>query len=99
MTPFASVAMLEKLALLKIARCKAPVFSRASVCRTSMLSSAPSAGSLWAVGMCPRFHRILIQAARKHCQRQFGAAEPLRSLLLYGIGREEGAALLSACDT
>src|SRR6267143_1833567 len=32
MTPFASVAMLEKLALLKIALCKAPVVSRASVC-------------------------------------------------------------------
>jgi len=28
MTPFASVAMLEKLALLKIALCSAPVFSR-----------------------------------------------------------------------
>src|SRR6266581_3907032 len=31
MTPFASVAMLEKLALLKIALCRAPVLSRASV--------------------------------------------------------------------
>src|SRR5580765_190949 len=31
MTPLASVAMLEKLALLKIALCKAPVLSRASV--------------------------------------------------------------------
>src|SRR5687767_8030153 len=30
MTPFASVAMLEKLALLKIARCRAPVLSNAS---------------------------------------------------------------------
>src|SRR4030088_3076204 len=30
MTPFASVAMLEKLALLKIALCRAPVVSRAS---------------------------------------------------------------------
>ena len=29
-TPFASVAMLEKLALLKMARCKAPAFNRAS---------------------------------------------------------------------
>jgi hypothetical protein len=28
MTPFASVAMLEKLALLKIALCGAPVFTR-----------------------------------------------------------------------
>jgi len=31
MTPFASVAILEKWALLKIALCKAPVFSRATV--------------------------------------------------------------------
>jgi hypothetical protein len=31
MTPLASVAMLEKLTLLKIAVCKAPVLSRASV--------------------------------------------------------------------
>ena len=30
MTPFASVAILEKLALLKIALCRAPVFSNAS---------------------------------------------------------------------
>src|SRR5918995_378509 len=35
MTPLASVAMLEKLALLKIALCKAPVFSSASAWRTS----------------------------------------------------------------
>ena len=35
-TPFASVAMLEKLALLKIALCRAPVFSRASWRRTSV---------------------------------------------------------------
>src|ERR1700675_517750 len=36
MTPFASVAIIEKLALLKIAFCKAPVFSRASWCGTSV---------------------------------------------------------------
>jgi hypothetical protein len=33
MTPFASVAMLEKLALLKIALCRAPALSRASSAR------------------------------------------------------------------
>src|ERR1017187_3868321 len=46
MTPFSSVAILEKLALLKIAFCKAPVFSRASSRRTSVMTStvpAPSA--------------------------------------------------------
>src|SRR5660398_201516 len=35
MTPFASVAMLEKLALLKIALCRAPVLSKAASRRTS----------------------------------------------------------------
>ena len=38
-TPFASVAMLEKLALLKIAFCSAPVFcSAASACLRAVLS-------------------------------------------------------------
>jgi len=37
--------MLEKLALLKIALCRAPVFSRASACRTSA-----SAALLWGMG-------------------------------------------------
>src|SRR3954447_4150095 len=36
MTPFSSVAMLEKFALLKIAFCKAPAFSRTSSRRTSV---------------------------------------------------------------
>src|SRR3989442_8849017 len=40
MTPFSSVAMLEKLALLKIAFCKAPVLSRAASRRTSVMASA-----------------------------------------------------------
>src|SRR2546423_330867 len=39
MTPLASVAILEKLALLKIALCSAPAVSRASVGRTSMTAS------------------------------------------------------------
>src|ERR1035437_1263937 len=39
MTPFSSVAILEKLALLKIALCKAPVFSNASSRRTSVMTS------------------------------------------------------------
>src|ERR1019366_5552025 len=39
MTPFASVAMLEKLALLKIALCKAPALSSASsACLCAVLS-------------------------------------------------------------
>gem|GEM_PF-103228 len=40
-TPFASVAMLEKLALLKIASCKAPVLSSVSWRRTSTTQSGP----------------------------------------------------------
>jgi hypothetical protein len=39
MTPFASVAMLEKLALLKIALCRAPALSSASsACLRAVLS-------------------------------------------------------------
>src|SRR5436189_6072014 len=40
-TPFASVAMLEKLALLKIARCRAPAFSStSSACLREVTSPA-----------------------------------------------------------
>src|ERR1035437_3009115 len=45
MSPFSSVAILEKLALLKIAFCKAPVFSRASSRRTSVMTSTLPAAS------------------------------------------------------
>src|ERR1035437_6998043 len=38
-TPFASVAMLEKLALLKIALWRAPASSSASLLRTSVMTS------------------------------------------------------------
>src|ERR1700675_3584460 len=37
MMPFSSVAIIEKFALLKIAFCRAPVFSRASWRRTSVM--------------------------------------------------------------
>src|ERR1035437_987052 len=51
MTPFASVAMLEKLALLKIALCRAPAFSRTSLRRTSVtISSATESPSR--IGLC-----------------------------------------------
>src|SRR5258706_9839341 len=39
MTPLASVAMLEKLALLKMALCRAPALSRASCRRTSVMTT------------------------------------------------------------
>src|SRR5580698_7006044 len=45
-TPLASVAMLEKLALLKIAFCKAPVFSSASALPVSLGTSGCSAEPL-----------------------------------------------------
>ena len=41
MTPFASVAMLEKLALLKIAFCRAPAFSSSSSARLRAVLSVP----------------------------------------------------------
>jgi hypothetical protein len=44
MTPFASVAILEKLALLKIAFCKALVLKRASLrCVSMQAASVPAA--------------------------------------------------------
>src|SRR5580700_3534069 len=49
MTPFSSVAMLEKLALLKIAFCKAPAFSRASSRRISV-TILMAGGSPWKTG-------------------------------------------------
>src|SRR5258706_12547469 len=45
MTPFSSVAMLEKLALLRIALCSAPVLSRAASRRTSVTPSAVAMAS------------------------------------------------------
>src|SRR5580704_17422600 len=46
MTPFSSVAMLEKLALLRIAFCRAPVLSRAAARRISVTTSTvPAAPS------------------------------------------------------
>jgi hypothetical protein len=53
MTPFSSVAMLEKLALLKIAFCRAPVLSRASLRRTSVTTSGlPAASSRMTESWC-----------------------------------------------
>src|ERR1039458_6494465 len=53
MTPFSSVAILEKLALLKIAFCRAPVFSRASSRRTSVMTSTKPAPSSAKAATCP----------------------------------------------
>src|ERR1035438_10005463 len=48
MTPFASVAILEKLALLKIALCRAPALSNASFI-ASIFSCNWAVSSIWAV--------------------------------------------------
>src|SRR5688572_30164515 len=45
MTPLASVAMLEKFALLKIARCRAPALSSVSSACILEVASAPSTGA------------------------------------------------------
>ena len=58
MTPFASVAMLEKLALLKIALCSAPVLSRASVWWTSKFRSAAAKAASLGLGMLISFGPI-----------------------------------------
>src|SRR5438105_10702942 len=53
MTPLSSVAILEKLALLKMAFCKAPAFSRTSLRRTSVTIStargSPSKIAFWSI--------------------------------------------------
>src|SRR5260221_439790 len=49
MTPFSSVAMIEKLALLRIAFCRAPVLSSASCRRTSAITFAVPASPSRAV--------------------------------------------------
>src|ERR1019366_4584428 len=54
MTPFASVAMLEKLALLKIALCRAPTLSSASLRRTSV-TTFPVPGSPSRIALCSIF--------------------------------------------
>src|ERR1700730_2473536 len=103
MTPFASVAMLEKLALLKIALCKAPAFSRASVCPTSTLTSAVSAAFLRAIDMCPRFYHLLIvplhrvpstechlkttSRSRALASGNLAAGDSSGRSVVYGIGR------------
>src|ERR1039458_1361019 len=47
MTPFSSVAILEKLALLKIAACNAPALSRASSARLRAELSVPINPEAW----------------------------------------------------
>src|SRR5258705_8971844 len=62
MTPLASVAMLEKLALLKIALWRAPVWSRASARRTSSSTSAASVMFLRVDSIGPWFQMIRTHA-------------------------------------
>src|SRR6476619_1642390 len=79
MTPFSSVAMLEKLALLKIAFCSAPVFSRAASRPTSVtpsaaaVSMAPTVSSEMAGSRDCADMRCLLHGSRQ-CRALFYAA-------------------------
>src|ERR1700730_27094 len=61
MTPLASVAMLEKFALLKIAACNAPALKRTSARRTSMSTAIASAEFLWVLDMYPPVQTLLVE--------------------------------------
>src|SRR5450830_1662278 len=88
MTPFASVAMLEKLALLKIALCRAHVVSSASVCRTLMLTSVASGMLLWTVGICSSFH-LIPTLYYDRCRRRWGC-QPQAGSTCAGRERNRG---------
>src|SRR5450759_4986666 len=83
MTPFASVAMLEKLALLKIALCRAPALSSASACRTFMLTSVASGMLLWTIGICSSFH-LIPTLYYDRCRQQWGCQPRMRIALEVG---------------
>src|SRR5450755_4526743 len=63
MTPLASVAMLEKLALLKIARWSAPAFSSASSACPCKLTSAALLGGPLFVLVAPVFCAMLLRCS------------------------------------
>src|SRR5438309_11451204 len=70
-TPFASVAILEKLALLKIALCKAPALSNAFSRRTSVMPCAMTA-CVTGVGLLPvtdmaDFRKTHLSIQRRNC--------------------------------
>src|SRR2546430_15359638 len=69
MTPFASVAILEKLALLKIALCKAPALSNAFSRRTSVMPSVMT-GCLARVALFPVTDMAEFREKRSSIQRR-----------------------------
>lgn len=71
MTPFASVAMLEKFALLRIAFCKAPALSRASWLRTSVAMLVAPLVELGAAGLT-NFLDVAASVLRLSAQGQVG---------------------------
>src|SRR5665647_271773 len=74
MTPLASVAMLEKLALLKIALCRAPALSSASsACLRAVLS--------WPSERAIRVHVSLFPLFIAHCPACVTLLKHLRHLL------------------
>src|SRR4051812_23654754 len=72
MTPFSSVAMLEKLALLKIAFCKAPALRRASSRRTSVTILMAGGLPSEIVGFCITVLPVLFAQNALETSRYFG---------------------------
>src|SRR5580692_9755202 len=66
MTPLSSVAILEKLALLKIAFCSAPAFSNAASRRTSVTTST---------GLASCGNRVVIRSNPQPRDRETGIVE------------------------
>src|ERR1041385_1709566 len=99
MTPFASVAILEKLALLKMGLWRAPVLSRASWRRTSVRRSTEpasvsrTAGSRHGVGTVPSFpgERCSSAASRRqgaYAYPRGGAPRARRAVLIDPLVQE-----------
>src|SRR5579863_8283607 len=85
MTPFSSVAMLEKLALLKMAFCSAPVLSRAASRPTSVTTSGVI--SLSSVQVAPLFSIDIIQPFLAPRKRGTLLADALSQARLWPIDR------------
>src|SRR5471030_1809365 len=91
MTPFASVAMLEKLALLKIALCRAPALSSASsACLRNVRSPAPLetpipvllVAAFWLAAVLPPVTGARSRGLRLRSVRDEGGMAPLGGLVM-----------------
>src|SRR5471030_2878403 len=111
MTPFASVAMLEKLALLKIALCRAPALSSASsACLRNVRSPAPLetpipvllVAAFWLAAVLPPVTGARSRGLRLRSVRDEGGMAPLGGLVMVlrdasfsGVVQRESACLLT----